>query len=122
MSAFGPPGRILDLALAGEFVVPYDDRIMAEWRDVLHREKFAFPKRGVEALLTFIESEGLPTSPPPLGAELPDPDNAPFLETAHAADAVLVSGNLKHYPPEERRGVTVMSPSEFLEAWIVAQD
>ncbi len=122
MNAFGSPGRILDLALAGEFEVAYDGRIMAEWRDVLHREKFAFSKRDVEALFAFIESEGSSANPPPLGAELPDPDDAPFLETAHASDAVLVTGNSKHYPPEERRGVTVMTPSEFLEAWVSAQN
>lgn len=122
MNAFGPPGRILDLALAGEFEVAHDNRMMAEWRDVLHREKFAFPKRDVETFLTFIETEGSPTSPPPLDVKLPDPDDAPFLETAHASDSVLVSGNLKHYPPDERRGVVVMSPAEFLEAWISAQN
>ncbi len=109
----------MDLALAGEFVVAYDDRILAEWRDVLHREKFAFSKRDIEAFLAFIEAGGLPTNPPPLGAKLPDPDDAPFLATAHAADAVLITGNVKHFPLEEGRGVRVMNPSEFLEAWLV---
>lgn len=108
----------MDLTLAGEFEIAHDDRIMAEWRDVLHREKFAFSKRDIETLLAFIEAEGSPTSPPPLGAELPDPDDAPFLETAHAAEAVLITGNTKHYPPEQRYGVRVMTPSEFLEAWL----
>lgn len=102
-------------------MVARDDRILREWRDVLSRRKFGFSQRDTEALLAFLEAEGLPVSPPPLGVDLPDPDDVPFLETAHAAGAILVTGNLKHYPPGSRRGVRVMTPSEFLEAWISAQ-
>lgn len=117
LSGFGPPGRILDLVLAGELTVAYDDRILGEWREVLGRQKFGFSPRDVETLLDFVEAEGLAINAPPLGVELPDPDDAPFLEVTYAAGATLVTGNVKHYPPDERRGVVVTEPAAFLERW-----
>lgn len=117
LSSFGPPGRILDLALSGEVVVAYDDRILSEWREVLHREKFGFSERYVETLLDFLESEGLKVNSPPLGVELPDPDDVPFLEVAHAAGATLITGNTKHYPRETRQGAVVLDPASFLQRW-----
>lgn len=118
LNSFGPPGRILDLVLVGEFSVAYDDRVLGEWREVLHREKFGFPPRDVETLLDFVESEGYRVIPLPLGANLPDPDDASFLEVAHEAGATLITGNLKHYPPEKRRGVEVIEPAAFMERWL----
>lgn len=117
INSFGAPGRVLDLALAGELTVAYDDRILAEWREVLHREKFGFPKRDVEALLELFEGEGIAVSAAPLGVELPDMDDIPFLEVAHHAGAILITGNQRHYPPEMRQGVEVMEPAAFLRRW-----
>lgn len=118
LNSFGPPGRVIDLVLAGEIVVAYDDRIMSEWREVLRREKFGFSAGDVEMLLGFVEAEGLRVNPPLLGGNLPDPEDVPFLEAAHAAEATLITGNTKHYPPEVRRGVEVTDPAAFLEKWI----
>lgn len=117
INSFGAPGRVLDLTLAGELTVTYDDRIMTEWRDVLHRKKFGFARRDVETLLELFEGEGLTVNAPPLGVDLPDMDDAPFLEVAHRAGAILITGNLKHYPPEMRHGVEVTEPAAFLHRW-----
>jgi predicted nucleic acid-binding protein len=54
---------------------------------------------------------------PPLAAVLPDPDARMFLEVAAAAQALLVSGNLRHYPAEQRNTVVVLSPNAFLDYW-----
>ena len=118
LNSFGAPGRVLDLVLAGELIAAYDDRVLEEWRDVLGREKFDFSSRDVEALLSFFEDQGSNISASPLGVELPDLDDAPFLEVAHAAGATIVTGNLKHYPRESRQGVEVVPPAAFLERWI----
>lgn len=115
ISSFGSPGRVLNLALAGELTIAYDDRILTEWRSVLYREKFGFTKRDVESLLEFFETEGIRVNAPSLRIELPDMDDVPFLEVAHGAEAVLITGNLKHYPSEMRQGVEVMEPTPFLQ-------
>ncbi len=117
LNSFGAPGRVLDLVFAGELTVAYDDRVLAEWRQVLRREKFGFPANDVEVLLGFVEGEGISVNPSPLGIELPDQDDLPFLEVAHAAEATLITGNTRHYPPETRRGVAVLDPTSFLGEW-----
>src|SRR3982750_1614514 len=83
----GTPGAILALILAGEVVVLYDDRILAEYRDVLARPKLRIPPAEAELVLGFFEAEGVLTSAPPLPIDLPDPDDLPFLEVAVASRA-----------------------------------
>ena len=117
LNSFGTPGRVLDLVLAGELAVAYDDRVLAEWRQVLHREKFGFPAGEFEVLLSFVEGEGISVNASPLAIELPDQDDLPFLEVAHASEAALITGNTRHYPPEARRGVAVLDPASFLDEW-----
>lgn len=47
---------------------------------------------------------------------LPDPDDATYLQTALAGQAeVLVTGNRKHFPFAEYRGIRILSPREFLD-------
>jgi len=47
--------------------------------------------------------------------ELPDPDDAAFLEVAAASGSILITGNTRHYPKSSQAEVPVMTPSEFLE-------
>ena len=42
ITPFGNAARILDMAMAGELRLLYDDRILSEYRDVLLRPKFSF--------------------------------------------------------------------------------
>ena len=118
LNSFGAPGRVLDLALSGELSVAHDGRILSEYRDVLWREKFGFSRGDIDRVLDLMETEGIKVNPPMLGAELPDANDLPFLEVAHAAGAALVSGNLKHYPEEQRQEVEVLGPATFLETWL----
>lgn len=118
LNSFGAPGRVLDLVLSGELNAAHDDRVLGEYREVLCREKFSFSPRDVEGLMDFLEAEGIKVNPPVLGAELPDVNDSPFLEVAHAAGAVLITGNLKHYPEKERQGVEVLDPATYLQRWL----
>ncbi|MDR1808389.1 MAG: hypothetical protein LBR33_10830, partial [Propionibacteriaceae bacterium] len=45
-----------------------------------------------------IRTAGLAVIAPPLNVALPDEDDRPFVEVAEAANAALVTGNLKHFP------------------------
>lgn len=118
LNPFGPPGRILDLILSGELSLAYDDRILAEYHDVLPRDKFDFDPVSVAELLAYIEIEGQYTGAVPLNIKLPDADDLPFLEVAHAVQAdALVTGNVRHYPVSSRLDVNVLTPTEFLVRW-----
>ena len=118
LSPFGPSARILDLVLLGELTPVFDDRILAEYREVLARREFGFDPEDVRQLLHFFEVEGERVTAAPLAVTLPDPDDLPFLETAVAAGAdALITGNIRHYPEEDRQGVTVLEPASFIERW-----
>lgn len=116
INSFGAPGRTLDLVLDGAASVAHDDRLFAEWREVLYRENFGFDSGDVEAVLGFIENEDIRVQAQPPGAKLPNSDDLPFLEVAHAAQAILVTINLKHYPEAERKDVEVLEPTRFLRS------
>ncbi len=105
------------MLLGGDIQVAYDDRLLAEYREVLARPKFSFAPEDVAALLAYLEAEGERVTARPLRHALPDADDLPFLEVATQAGAVLITGNVAHYPSAVRGAVQVYAPAEFLRAW-----
>jgi putative PIN family toxin of toxin-antitoxin system len=129
LSPFGPPGQILDLVLAGDVCLAYDDRILAEYRQVLARPRFCFEPQAIADLLDYLVATGEPVSARPLTASLPDPYDLPFLEVAAAllssggafSGTVLVTGNLRHFPVDRCGSVQVLDPAAFLGHWQTSQ-
>ncbi len=116
LRAAGPAGQIVRLVAAGELELCHDPRILAEYEEVLRRERFGFAPERVEALMAQIRACGLPVAAPPLAIRLDDSDDEPFLEVTLAAGArCLVTGNLKHYPRAARQGAEVVGPRAFVE-------
>jgi uncharacterized protein len=109
------PGLLLDdWILRSQVQVVTSPSIVAEYRDVFSRPKFRrydFPPPWLEWLIE--ESLVLP-DPPPWPLDLPDAKDACFLALAKSSGAWLVTGNLKHFPRKARRGVAVVSPSDYL--------
>lgn len=113
-----PPGRVLDLVTSRSLEVALDERVLAEYRDVLLRPEFGFPPVHVHEVLDWLWRYGHRTHATPLAIVVPDPDDAKFIEVAVSAGAAaLVSGNLRHYPSDQRHGIRVLTPREFLGAW-----
>lgn len=111
----GAPGRILDLVLAGHVSLVVDDRILAEYHDVLRRGRFGFEARDVDALLASIDATALHVHGALLAERLPDEDDEPFLEAAIAGEAdALVTGNVRHFPARLAQGVRILSPAAFV--------
>ena len=114
VSAMLSPGRkaysILQAVIFGDFQIIYDYRIMDEYKDVLHYKKFGFEENDIEAVLTPIREYGLNIVTHPIkNIAFTDESDRKFFEVAKSADAVLVTGNLKHYPED----FLVMSVSDF---------
>jgi predicted nucleic acid-binding protein len=104
----------MDWVLEGQVVAVTSAGIVAEYREVALRSKFHrydFPPLWLEFLIE--ESLRLP-DPKAWPHTLPDAKDAPFLALAHAAGALLVTGNLKHFPESARNGVVVLSPADYL--------
>ena len=111
----GTPSKlVLEWALRGKIQAVTSSSVVAEYWQVARREKFrryGFPPYWLEFLIE--ESLRLP-DPAPWPLALSDPKDAPFLALADASGAWLVTGNLKHFPKSARKGVTVLSPADYL--------
>ncbi len=123
LQSLGNPAQVLMLALAGAVQACHDERILAEYAEVLARPRFRFDPKRVREVLAKLETDGLAVDASDQGnLNLPDPDDEPFLAVALAASAdFLVTGNLADYPPSKRRGCSVVSPAAFMEYWRTSQ-
>lgn len=115
LTTHGACARIVDMLSAGGFELCADARILDEYESVLRRRELRVAPQDADAVMELIRHVALLVAAPPLPAELPDPDDLAFLEVAAAADAVLVTGNPRHFPKRACKGVAVVSPTEFLE-------
>ena len=110
----GKPALLLDLCMEGHYTVVYTRDILDEYAAVLSRPKFGFAQADVRALLDFFEFQGLDAGP--LFDSLSRPQcsdwaDQKFYDAASCCDALLITGNKKHYPKDKR----VMTPAEFFE-------
>lgn len=111
------PGQIVGLVTAGEIEFACDQRILAEYRDVLARPELQINQTEAEDALQHIEQSALLVTPESWPEALPDPDDEPFLAVAKASLALcLVTGNLKHFPAKARLDVRVLTPRQFVDA------
>lgn len=102
----------LETLLSREVTPLYNDDILAEYDDVLHREQFKFPEDLVSGIVNQIKKEGIPSERISSGESFPDPDDAVFYEVALSKeDAFLVTGNTRHFP----KTPIVVTPLEFLK-------
>lgn len=112
----GIPGFIVRLVASGYIELIYDYRIITEYLNVMSRPKFHIDPENISDLIEQIKSNGLLVSPLPLNISIPDAEDLKFLEAAVSSGAqYLVTGNLKHFPAPEFKGVKIISPSEFFE-------
>lgn len=119
LSPHGPPGRLLREVYGQRLRMAYDARIAVEYQAVLSRPKFSFPKHSVACFLAVLEDQDL-VDAQELPLALTDDDDRTFLEVAHSTiEKVLVSGNQRHFPVEQRGEVRVLSPAE---AWVALID
>lgn len=121
LNPYGAPGEIVRLVTSNAVSICYDVRIISEYREVLARPKFQFDPARVQASMDQIERRGEVYPTQPLTDDLPDMDDAPFLEVAIAGKACLVTGNTRHYPSHCRKGVQVMTPDVFRDFFNLTQ-
>jgi len=107
------------MLLARHLRIALDDRIEDEYRDVLARPRLSIESARRESFLAVLSFQDRVTCLPWSGQFPPDIDNSMFLEAALAsAEGILVTGNLRHFPPACRGPVHVLSPREAWEFFI----
>lgn len=90
--------------------------VLAEYAEVLARPKFGFPPDAIAAVLEVLRTRGELIDPKPDAPNLPDPDDAKFVQCAVAAQAeYLVTGNKRHFPSEMCGAVDVVNAVELLD-------
>src|SRR5271165_6362182 len=95
----GAPATIVELALLGAFTLCLSPAVLAEYREVLAREKFSRQQQRIHVLLEGLEDVGLAVTPDRTLAISPDEEDNRLLECAQAAGAnFLVTGNPRHFP------------------------
>lgn len=106
-----PTVVLLDYVLDGQIVLLYNDEILEEYKDVLHRSKFEFSEDCIVAVLDMVAT-GLNMERTPSGETFPDADDAVFYEVALSKEgSYVVTGNQKHFP----KSPIVVTPAEMLQ-------
>lgn len=106
--------RVLNSVFEGRIIPLYHQDILAEYNEVLHREKFHLRKDTIRTVLDAIRQYGIPVFPQPTGAVLIDMDDLIFYEIAmekREDNAYLVTGNQKHYPFRD----FIVTPAEMMK-------
>lgn len=102
----------LETLLAGEAIPLYNDEILKEYEDVLHREKFHLPESFIAATINQIKKDGIASERIHSDESFPDPSDVVFYEVALSKeDSFLVTGNIRHFP----KNPIVVTPAEFLK-------
>jgi putative PIN family toxin of toxin-antitoxin system len=113
ISSKGISAQIIALiALDEEFIICYNADILAEYQGVLTRTKFDkynFKPADIENFIKKVKETGILTEPPKSNISLSDESDRIFYDTAKAAEAILITGNIKHYPSES----FIMRPADY---------
>lgn len=104
--------KLFNLVGGSSFTILLNEEIINEYKDVLHRSKFHFPKDYIDRVVEKISECGLYAERVNSDEEFPDMSDAVFYEVALSKeDSYLVTGNLKHFP----KSSIVVTPAQMLE-------
>ena len=111
--ADSPTVRVMKAISDGTLIPLYNEGILKEYDEVLHRKKFPFTEKRIRPVLASIRAFGLHVNPSPTNEILPDMDDLVFYEVVmekREDDAYLVTGNLRHFPPRNY----IVTPAEMM--------
>ncbi len=106
--------KVLDAVFEGRIIPFYHQDILAEYEEVLHREKFHLQDKTIRLVLNAFIQYGIEVFPQPTGEVFIDMDDLVFYEVAmekRENNAYLVTGNQKHYPFKD----FIVTPAEMIK-------
>ena len=102
---------LLDRVLDGDIILLYNDDIIGEYTEVLHRAQFEFSDDRIIGLIDLVKT-GIKLEPTESGEMFVDEDDRVFYEVALSHEnGYVVTGNKKHFP----KTPIVVTPAEMLE-------
>lgn len=97
--------------LNGRIKPVYNDEIIDEYTEVLHRPKFKLNDDDIQLLIDYITKYGIHSDRIPYNGDMPDEKDRPFYEVSLSMeDSFLVTGNLKHFPVTPK----VVTPAQII--------
>ena len=104
--------KVWEAVLQCKLIPIYNDEILSEYSEVLHREKFGIPEHLIQWALDKIVANGVRGERILSDESFPDPKDVVFYEVALSKEeAYLVTGNIRHFPKKP----IVVTPAEMLE-------
>ena len=104
--------RVLENLLLHRIIPLYNDDIIKEYDEVLHRAKFKLSEEQISTVIEHVKENGIDSSRFPYAGEMTDEDDRVFYEVCLSKeDSFLVTGNLKHFPKEPQ----VITAAEMME-------
>jgi len=110
LSPLGKSAQILDMIFDRKIQVYYNAAILAEYEDVLSRPRFNFSSDKKIHFIEGIKRVGVLTETSISDVSLPDESDRVFYDTAKARGAILITGNVRHYPND----AFILTPAEFI--------
>jgi putative PIN family toxin of toxin-antitoxin system len=112
LSPQGNPAKIIRLIRDREDIKLYFNTvILAEYEKVLSYKRLNIPEEEQKKALAAMQEAGEIVEPIKSNILMPDESDRIFYDTAQASGAILITGNIKHFPTASN----IMTPADFLK-------
>jgi putative PIN family toxin of toxin-antitoxin system len=114
ISKGGNPAKIMNLCFVGSLQVFYTAEIFDEYKRVLSYKRLSIAEELQNDIINAIEEVGTLINPTVSKMPIPDETDRTFYDTALLSGAILITGNIKHFPTES----FIMTPTDCLQKMI----
>lgn len=111
LTPLGNPAKIIDMVFEDKLQIFYSLQILSEYKEVLSRPRLKITTQTQIDILGAIKEVGTLIEPTISNIPFIDESDRIFYDTAKTSRAILISGNIRHYPDE----AFIMTPSDFLK-------
>ncbi|MCL1967726.1 MAG: putative toxin-antitoxin system toxin component, PIN family [Fibromonadales bacterium] len=108
--AKGCPSEIVTLIRVNKLQPYYNAEIMNEYNRVLRYPRLQIASREISVIVNLILRKGVAMETEKSAIEMTDESDRKFYDLHKAANAILITGNIRHFPKEN----TIMKPADFM--------
>lgn len=114
LSPTGKPATVMKEVNLGILTPCVDERILDEYFKVMHRPKFRFSPELLKYQYGIFLTKSLNVNPITIKEPFTDENDKKFYEVAKTCNALLITGNLKHFPEDP----LIKSVNEFFDCYL----
>jgi len=110
--AKGHPSEIVTLIRANKLQLYYNAEIMNEYNRVLRYPRLRISPQEISVIVNLILRKGVAMETEKSTIKMIDESDRKFYDLHKAVGAILITGNIKHFPKES----SIMKPADFIVA------